>query len=110
MNNQISRLVEGSRLLTAASAGARGTVARDIEALRRYLRERLHGLDPQATDYQRQSVRALILAVLSWQFGPALLQDRQSSAMVASIEQAVAASPEAGQRVAEAIAALTTQR
>ena len=117
MNNQIRRLVEGSRLVAAASAGAaastgetRGANARDLDDLRRCLREQWRGLDSRAPDYEQQALRAFIVAVLAWQFGRSLLQDRRTVAMIDSIERAIAASPAAGRRLAEAIAALTTDR
>lgn len=106
-NNPIERVVECSRLAAAASAGARPG---DIDELRRRVGEGLRALDPSAADHERQSTRAFIVAVLSWQFGQALLQDPRASAMIDSIEQSVAAWPEAGRRLAKAIAALTADQ
>lgn len=99
-------------LVAAAVAGAAGArdKSRDIDELRRCVRERLRALDPSAADHERQSTRAFIVAVLTWQFGPALLQDPRSAAMIASIEQSIAVSPAAGRRLVEAIAALTVDR
>lgn len=99
-------------LAAVAIAGAAGgrDKSRDIDELRRCMRERLRALDPSAADREHQSTRAFIVAVLTWQFGSALLQDPRSAAMIASIEQSIAVSPAAGRQLAEAIAALTADR
>lgn len=93
---------------SARSVAPVGSARRpSLAALRSKVQARLQSIDPHDPRRPERARRVFLESVLAWQFGDALLLDRGFADIVAGVQEALQAHPQADARLDQLLAELS---
>jgi hypothetical protein len=120
--NRLNRVMEILRRQVADGSAQVGSTARTrdssppdrsrrserptVEQLRRRIADRVQTIDPDDPRRPQKARRAFLESVLAWEFGDAVLQDRQLEDLIAHIERTFDAAPDIAGQLDELLAQL----